>query len=209
MDPFLLAALWAMWCALHSLLITPSVKHKIAAYWGDRMRYYRLLYNAVAIVTAAPLVYWGIACRRPSLLVWAGGLRLIQLVLLALAVYLFVAGARNYDAKTMLGLRQLQAGDDCTPPAEGCRLETGGILAVIRHPWYTGGIILLWARDMDAAALAVNIVLSAYLLLGAWLEERKLEAIYGDSYRRYRQQVSAFIPLKWIAGFGGKKDRRN
>jgi len=204
LDPFLLVALWVLWCAVHSLLIAPAVKDGMAAFLGPRMRYYRLFYNAVAVVTAAPLVYFGLARNGPYLLVWQGGLRAVRLLLLGLAVYLFAAGARNYDGAGMLGLRQLKEGDDCTVPAKDCRLETGGILGVIRHPWYTGGIILLWARDIDSAGLAVSSVLSAYLLLGAWLEERKLTALYGDAYRRYRKRVSAFIPLKWIVRLAGK-----
>jgi hypothetical protein len=37
---------------------------------------------------------------------------------------------------------------------------------------------------------------TAYLILGAKLEERKLIVKFGDRYRRYRQQVPAFIPRR-------------
>jgi protein-S-isoprenylcysteine O-methyltransferase Ste14 len=40
-------------------------------------------------------------------------------------------------------------------------------------------------------------VLSAYLVIGTLLEERKLVLEFGDKYREYQRQVSMFIPLKW------------
>ena len=210
MNNLLLPIIWAAWCVVHSLLIVPSIKLKMAHLLGSRMRFYRIFYNLVAIVTAAPLVYLEYARRGPLLFAWEGGLRPVRFLMLALAVFLFASGARHYDGLRMLGLRQLKEGDRCSLAQEGCRLETGGILGVIRHPWYAGGIVLLWMREVDAAGLAVNLVLTAYLLLGAWLEERKLEAIFGQAYRRYRKQVSAFFPLKWIVRrIGGPGSSRN
>jgi methanethiol S-methyltransferase len=41
-------------------------------------------------------------------------------------------------------------------------------------------------------------ILSAYLVIGTLLEERKLILEFGDKYRLYQRQVSMFIPLKWL-----------
>ncbi len=205
MNPLTLAMLWALWCTLHSLLIAPGVKLKMTAILKKRMRFYRLFYNIFSIVTAAPLVYLGLWRSEPVIFAWQNGLRFLQLLMLILAGYLFIAGARNYDGPSMLGLRQIYEGDHCTQDAKHCQLEKKGILGIIRHPWYTGGIILVWARDIDTAGLAVNIVLSVYLMLGAWFEERKLTSQFGESYRQYQRQVSAFIPFKWLITRLGKK----
>ena len=70
-----------------------------------------------------------------------------------------------------------------------------GILRIVRHPWYSGGIAFVWAAGpVTTVSLAVKIVLSVYLLVGAVLEERKLVAQWGASYQEYQQRVPMLIP---------------
>ena len=77
-------------------------------------------------------------------------------------------------------------------------IDTTGVLGVTRHPWYVAVFILLWASDLNAAGIVVNVVLSAYLVIGTLLEERKLVLEFGDRYREYQRRVSMFIPFKWL-----------
>jgi protein-S-isoprenylcysteine O-methyltransferase Ste14 len=81
---------------------------------------------------------------------------------------------------------------------ESGEIDSSGVLGVVRHPWYVAVFILLWARDLDQAGITVSLVLSAYLVVGTLLEERKLVLEFGDKYRMYQRQVSMFIPLKWL-----------
>jgi len=77
--------------------------------------------------------------------------------------------------------------------------DSSGVLGVVRHPWYVAVfILLLWAKDLNLTGITINLVLSAYLVIGTLLEERKLVLEFGDKYRRYQQQVSMFFPLKWL-----------
>ena len=39
-------------------------------------------------------------------------------------------------------------------------------------------------------------MLSIYLVVGAFLEERKLAVEFGDAYGRYRREVSMFVPFR-------------
>ena len=118
--------------------------------------------------------------------------------MLLLAIYLFWAGARHYDLLQFLGFRNIQNDAACSLISANCELETAGILGIVRHPWYAGGILVLWSRNLDGSALVVNLVLTAYFIVGAWLEERKLLAQFGDAYRIYQRDVSMLFPLKWL-----------
>jgi len=135
---------------------------------------------------------------RPSRRRRGYGRRILQLALLASALALFAAGARRYDFRQFMGLNQLKGRNDCAALTDDCSLDKDGVLGVIRHPWYTGGILIIWARPLDAAAILTNLVVSGYLVLGAFLEERKLMQRFGNAYDAYRRQVPMFLPLKWI-----------
>lgn len=73
-----------------------------------------------------------------------------------------------------------------------------GILSAVRHPWYTGGMLIVWARPLDTAAVMTNLVVCGYFVAGAYLEERKLKVQFGEAYRDYQRQVSMFFPFKWV-----------
>jgi len=81
---------------------------------------------------------------------------------------------------------------------ESGEFDSSGVLGIVRHPWYLAVFILLWSGDLSLAGLIINLVLSAYLLIGTFLEERKLVLEFGEKYRAYQRQVSMLIPLKWL-----------
>ena len=77
-------------------------------------------------------------------------------------------------------------------------LDTSGVLGMTRHPWYLATMLLIWARQMDVSAIIVNVILTAYLVIGTYLEEKKLVREFGENYRNYQQKVSMLIPYKWL-----------
>ena len=195
---FMLAVLWIIWCALHSGMISVTATGYLKRWLGTRFRIYRLIFNLVALVTVIPVMAYGQWLRGPMLFRWEGVLICFQVILLISALLLFLAGARHYDLLQFSGLRQLKTGSSHNALTETGELDTTGVLDITRHPWYLGGILIIWTRDIDLSALVTNIILTLYFIVGTVLEERKLLIEYGDDYRRYQRKVSMLIPLKWI-----------
>ncbi len=191
-----LAFLWVAWCALHSLLIARGAQRALRSALGPRFRFVRLAFNGVALATFVPIYAYSLTLRGPVLFDWWGAWIPVGVPLLLAALTLFWAGGRSYDMRVFLGIgekgRSGMAGEGA--------LSRRGILGAIRHPWYTAGLCILWVRPKDAAGLVTAILLSAYLVVGAHLEEAKLIAEFGDGYRAYRREVSMFLPLRWLRG---------
>lgn len=198
MDYVVLLLLWISWCTLHSLLIASPVTGYFRQRLGAGFRFYRLVYNGLSVVTLVPVLLYAWSLRSSPLFSFQGPWRILQFLLLFISFSLFLSGIRRYDSLQFLGLRQLVHSDACAVLTQDCKLDLGGVLGMVRHPWYTGGILIVWARDLDMAAILTNSVITGYFIIGAFLEERKLIAEFGETYRDYQKRVSMFFPFKWV-----------
>lgn len=185
------------WCVLHSWLAAFSTKDVAQRIFGQRIRrYYRLIFNAVAVLTLMPIL--GMVIFLPSRVLWRIPPPWLYLTstLQILAMVGLVITVLQVDTLAFVGLRQLR-----NPTAEReSELITRGFYRWVRHPLYFFSLVIFWLLPiMTDLSLAFVIASSLYFILGTIPEERKLVEIYGESYRDYQKTVPRIIP--WLKGF--------
>jgi len=168
--------------------------------WKENYKFYRLFYNLLALLTLLFPLHYSRHFNSPLLFSWQSYFILIQTSLLFLAILLFYLGAKQYDIKQFLGLRQLKSGNSHFVLSKEGGVHVSGILSLTRHPWYLASLILIWSysTEVHLATLITNVILTFYLYIGATLEERKILFEFGEEYQNYQQKVSMLLPLKWV-----------
>lgn len=94
---------------------------------------------------------------------------------------------RKFNVKAFIGLDE----------EGGEQLVISGIYRYVRHPLYTGlllllSALLLWSPDLGN--LIFVLLTLAYLPVGIWLEERKLVHQFGNDYLMYSKGTPALLP---------------
>ena len=152
----LLVIFWITWCSLHSALISLAVTESLRKRFPNRFRFYRILYNLFAVATLLPVLFYTFFQGGEPIVAWEGPWRVVPILLGSVALFFFVAGARRYNLFQFLGVRQIKEEKACSVLTDDCLLDTCGVLSIVRHPWYSAGILIVWARPLDLAAILTN-----------------------------------------------------
>jgi methanethiol S-methyltransferase len=189
---------WIFFCFTHSLLITPGVTALVKSKAGRYYRFYRLFYNAFSFLILVPVVIYSWSIMETPFFTWHGYLLPFKYLLIVTGLLFYYSGARHYSMKTFLGLSQVREEVNHGLINSSGKLDSSGILGIVRHPFYAGSFPLIWSGNLDKTRLIINIILSVYLVAGTLLEEQKLLSEFGDEYRAYSKRVSMLFPWKWI-----------
>ena len=156
-----LALGWIAYAALHSLLAALAVKAWVTRRWPAFAPYYRLAFNALAVVLLLPLAWATYAIPGEWLWRWTGPAAWLAngLALAALAGFAFSSG--TYDMGEFLGLRPWREKRADAVEHEGFRISP--LHRFVRHPWYALGLVLIWTRDMNAPLLVSAGAITLYL----------------------------------------------
>ena len=180
-----------LWGLLHSLLASLKAKELAQSWLGNRARrFYRLGYNFFAGVSFLPVLVLLFLIPDSTLyrvpLPWSGLMVIGEL----LAIAALVIGFCQTDAWEFLGFRQLGDGDQPT------KMITSGLYHHARHPLYSAGLAFIWLMPvMTINVLMINTALTVYVIIGAYLEERKLRREFGQDYTDYMAVTPMFIPF--------------
>jgi protein-S-isoprenylcysteine O-methyltransferase Ste14 len=96
----------------------------------------------------------------------------------------------------LFGLRQAASPllGKAVPEAE---FRTPFLYRYVRHPLYFGLVLAFWSvPTMSAGHLLFSAGATGYILVGIWFEERDLIHQFGDTYRRYRNEVGMLLPWR-------------
>lgn len=185
--------LLAVFAIQHSVMARPAFKRWWTRYVPHAVE--RTTYVLLASL-ALVLLFWQ---WRPILMpVWSvtnpAAIVAIQVVFWA-GFGLVLLSTFLLNHFELFGLRQVYARlRGWTLPAPEFR--TPLLYKRVRHPLYLGFLLAFWAApSMTLGHLLFAVGTTGYILIGIWLEERDLVDLFGDQYRRYREQVSMLFPL--------------
>lgn len=194
-----LVLLWTIWCILHSLLISRTAHRAVRRFFKPFYPFYRIIYVVFSLLSLLPVLWYQFSLPHQVIIPASWLLRSGQISLLLYAGFMFWAGARVYDMSYFLGMTQWRNFSN-HKKEESLPFHSDGILATVRHPWYSGGIAFLWGFGaVTDVFLLTRSILTAYILIGTLLEESRLNKELGEQYREYCRKVPMLIPWKFFS----------
>ena len=195
MSYIIVVSVFLAYFLLHSLTASIMMKQWVANRWPKVMPYYRLAFNALAILLSVPLLMVMYLYPGEVLWQWQGLGFYLTSALAILAVAGFIYSLQHYDISEFWGTRQLREHNTSVYDQEGFHISP--FHRYVRHPWYFFALVIIWTRDVSSVQLLVYLLVTAYFIYGSQLEERKLIAYHGEVYRKYQQKVAGVFPLPW------------
>jgi protein-S-isoprenylcysteine O-methyltransferase Ste14 len=194
MKYLLIVFLWAAYCSLHSFLITIRFTKLMTRLFKNYYAFYRLFYVMLSIVLLIPLIKYTGHTDNIILITYPMPLNIVRYILIFGSLIMFLwAFFFNYDFLSFFGIRQiLNFGKENNSSKD---IKKNGLLGIIRHPMYLALIIYLWCQIFTVMDLVINTLLTIYIIIGTFLEEKKLVLEFGDSYIKYQQEVPMLIPF--------------
>jgi len=171
------------------------MKQWVAGHWPGLMPWYRLIFNALAIILLIPLLIVMFLFPGESLWRWHGIGFYLSSALAVMAVIAFFYSLKHYDLSEFWGTRQLREANSSVHDQESFHISP--FHRYVRHPWYFFSLVIIWTRDVSSVQLLVYSLITAYFIFGSLLEEKKLIAYHGKVYKKYQQKVAGVFPLPW------------
>jgi protein-S-isoprenylcysteine O-methyltransferase Ste14 len=184
-----------LWGVLHSILASHGFKHVVRNMFGSMAFYrlYRLSYNLFAMASLLPIMLMLITFPDRLLYSIPTPWVYVTTFVQGLAAFALIAGIMQTGPLEFAGLAQLSPAYGDSKPAG---LVVDGLYAYVRHPLYSAGLVFIWfSSAMTINRLVLWLILSLYLVIGAYFEERKLLTDFGSTYAEYKVKTPMLIPF--------------
>lgn len=176
---------WSVYFFLHSWLASNSVKMLVSRH-SKFYPYYRLFYSVLSAIGLFLLLAFNSSFQQEYLFQSIGWVWYASLMLATGGVIILSRAFRYYNASSFLGFKE-----------EDQRFVRNGILNRVRHPIYSGTILIVigfFLYNPTMPTLVSVVCILTYLPVGIALEEKKLIQQFGEAYRLYKKEVPALIP---------------
>ena len=190
---WILMVLWIIYFSIHSMLAATSVKIFFKKTLDKYFRYYRLGYSVFALLALFAILIYQYSFTSPILIKSIIVKYLAVIFLIFPGLFIMLISIKKYFI-LLSGVRSIFTSVS-TP-----ELKLDGIHKYVRHPLYSGTILLVFGLFFifpTLSNLIVIILLTVYILIGIVFEESKLIKEFGNVYLEYRSQVPGLIPSFW------------
>ncbi len=164
--------------------------HPFVDRWRERGRraYLVVLPAWAGVIAIVFAVVWPLRFARlyANWFAWAPAA-----VLFLLGFSIYSVAFRRFDHTQVSGLAELE------PDRHRQQLITTGIRSRVRHPIYLGHLCEIVGWCIGTGLIALYLLAAFAVITGAVMirmEDRELEARFGQPYREYRARVPAVIP---------------
>jgi len=184
--------MWTAYYGLHSLLAASSLKKNIQLRSPQYFPYYRITYSAFFLITLVGILLYQWQLDSPRLFTS----KLLSFGIGIPAAFVGLCIMAVCIRKYFYNLSGVAAFYRKSRP-ENAVLESGGLHRYMRHPLYSGTLLVAWAIFLFLplwSYLIMAALMTLYVLIGIQLEEKKLLVEYGESYRAYRSRTAMLIP---------------
>lgn len=186
----LLGASWIIYCVIHSLLASVSVKKYFERVMDKNFKHYRLIYNLIAFTTLVPIIFFHFRIKQvfvfnPTIVTTVSGF-----ILSISGALIMIMMIWKYFLQ-MIGIK-------LHSPKADAKLEVGGLHKYVRHPLYLGTFMFIWGLFLIFpwwTGLIACSVITIYTLIAIKYEEEKLVLEFGEEYRAYRKRVPMILPF--------------
>ncbi|MGB3464790.1 MAG: isoprenylcysteine carboxylmethyltransferase family protein [Cyclobacteriaceae bacterium] len=178
---------WITYYVFHSLLATDKAKEIAFGLIGNRNTW-RVIYSLFSTIGLIFLLFFMATIPEDTLWPQSSIVKLTSLICITYGLIIIKLSFKDQSVWRFLTEEDRYEKDN---------LRTTGIYAKVRHPLYSGtlliftGLFLFIPKISTAIALVITIL---YLIFGVILEEKKLTSKYGKVYEDYKKQVAAIIP---------------
>lgn len=111
--------------------------------------------------------------------------------LIATGLWIYSQARQDFSTDQVLGRSELE------PDQHEQRLNTSGIRARVRHPYYLGHFCELLGWTLGTGLLVLYCLTAFAVVTGAIMirmEDAELEQRFGEEYREYKRRVPTFFP---------------
>lgn len=187
--------MWIVYGVLHSLLADTGVKNWLSRQMGQISIQYRLIYTLFAFISLVAILLYQVNLASPLVFPHFLSLKLIGVLITVTGLSIMLYCIRKYFM-SLSGLRTL-----IEPEKAGTELMITDIHQYVRHPLYLGTFLAIWGLWLVMPYLSLlisDVIITVYTLIGINLEEKKLEQLFGERYKIYKQKVPRLLPYRRV-----------